>query len=145
MRQWFGSAVVQIMACHIFGAKPLSKPLLGHCQLHKLQGHFSFTKNIVCKMTPILFRGEMSIYDNGISSGKELSTWQNYLMNSDVMAWENSPPHYRPFMQGIHRSRWTPSQSSIPLNAHETPLWCYMWGGNMETVFRVQIFIHAMG
>ena len=33
MRQWIGSALVQIMACRLFGAKPLSKPMLGCCQL----------------------------------------------------------------------------------------------------------------
>ena len=27
MHQWFRSALVQIMACHLFGAKPLSKPM----------------------------------------------------------------------------------------------------------------------
>ena len=54
MRQWIGSALVQIMACRLFGAKPLSKPLLGYCQLNpqeqtssetliKIQ-KFSFTK-----------------------------------------------------------------------------------------------------
>ena len=31
-RQWIGSALVQIMACRLF-AKPLSKPMLGYCQL----------------------------------------------------------------------------------------------------------------
>ena len=30
MRQWIGSALLQIMACHLFGAKPLSKPMLGY-------------------------------------------------------------------------------------------------------------------
>ena len=33
MRQWLGSALVQIMAWRLFGAKPLSKPTLGYCQL----------------------------------------------------------------------------------------------------------------
>ena len=33
MRQWIGSALVQIMACRLFGAKLLSKPLLGCYQL----------------------------------------------------------------------------------------------------------------
>ena len=33
MHQWTGSALVQIMACHIFGPKPLSKPELSYCQL----------------------------------------------------------------------------------------------------------------
>ena len=33
MHQWIGSALVQIMACRLFSAKPLSKPVLGYCQL----------------------------------------------------------------------------------------------------------------
>ena len=33
MRRWIGSALVQIMACRLFGAKPLSKPMLGYHQL----------------------------------------------------------------------------------------------------------------
>ena len=33
MRQWIVSALVQIMACRLLGTKPLSKTILGHCQL----------------------------------------------------------------------------------------------------------------
>ena len=33
MRQWTGSAFVQVMACRLFGAKPLSEPMLAICQL----------------------------------------------------------------------------------------------------------------
>ena len=33
MRQWIGSALVQIMACCLFSANPLSKPMLGCWQL----------------------------------------------------------------------------------------------------------------
>ena len=33
VRQWIGSELVKIMACRLFGAKPLSKPMLGYCQL----------------------------------------------------------------------------------------------------------------
>ena len=32
-RQWSGSALVQIMACRLFGATPLSKLMLGYYQL----------------------------------------------------------------------------------------------------------------
>ena len=32
-RQGTGSALVQVMACRLFRAKPLSKPVLGYCQL----------------------------------------------------------------------------------------------------------------
>ena len=33
MRQWTGSALVQIMACHLIGAKPLPEPMLIYYQL----------------------------------------------------------------------------------------------------------------
>ena len=28
MRQWIGSSLVQVMACRLFGAKPLPEPIL---------------------------------------------------------------------------------------------------------------------
>ena len=33
MCQWIRSALVQIMACCLFGTKPLSKPMLGYCRM----------------------------------------------------------------------------------------------------------------
>ena len=33
MRQWIGSALVQIMAGRLFGTKPLPEPMLAYCQL----------------------------------------------------------------------------------------------------------------
>ena len=33
MRQWMGSTLFQIMACRLYGAKSLSKPMPGYCQL----------------------------------------------------------------------------------------------------------------
>ena len=33
MRRWTGSALVQVMACRLFGAKPLLEPMLAYCQL----------------------------------------------------------------------------------------------------------------
>ena len=33
--QWSGSSLVQIMACRLFGAKPLSEPMLTYCQLYR--------------------------------------------------------------------------------------------------------------
>ena len=33
MCQWTGSALVQIMACRLFGAKPLPEPMLTYCQM----------------------------------------------------------------------------------------------------------------
>ena len=33
MRQWIGLALVQVMACHLLGTKPLPEPMLSYCQL----------------------------------------------------------------------------------------------------------------
>ena len=33
MPQWIGAALVEVMACRLLDAKPLSKPMLGYCQL----------------------------------------------------------------------------------------------------------------
>ena len=70
MRQWIGSALVQIMACRLFGAKPLSKPMLGYCQLDpkeqtwmkfdtKFFIHENASENIVCEMAAILSMGDV--------------------------------------------------------------------------------------
>ena len=34
IRQWTGSALVQAMACRLFGAKPLPKPMLAYRQMN---------------------------------------------------------------------------------------------------------------
>ena len=41
MRQWIGSAFVQIIACNLFSAKSLSKPVLGDLSIGPLGTNFS--------------------------------------------------------------------------------------------------------
>ena len=70
MCQWIDSALVQIMAWRLFGAKPLCRPMLGCCQLdpkNKLQWNFvqntklfiheNAYENIVWEMAAILSWG----------------------------------------------------------------------------------------
>ena len=33
MRYWTGSSLVHVMACRLFGAKPLPEPMMAYCQL----------------------------------------------------------------------------------------------------------------
>ena len=85
MRQWIGSALVQIMACRLCGAKPLSKPTLGYCQLDRQeQTSVEFSvKNMHIKMSSarmvaILSRGRWVI---GIDTKIEVivvspTTWE---------------------------------------------------------------------
>ena len=34
MHQWTGTSLIPIMACHLFGAKPLPEPILTYCQMN---------------------------------------------------------------------------------------------------------------
>ena len=70
------SALLQIMAFRLFGDKPLSKPMLGYCQLdlgNKFQWNFNqnskffihenATENVVCETPAILSRGGWDMKD----------------------------------------------------------------------------------
>ena len=68
MRQYTGSALVQIMACRLFDVKPLSEPTLFYCQLGPWEQNLNrwwyifiqenLTENVVCEMLAILSRGK---------------------------------------------------------------------------------------
>ena len=65
MGRWTGSVFVQVMACRLFGAKPLPEPVLTYCQLYP-KNKFPWNSNICmkenafekvgCKMAVILAR-----------------------------------------------------------------------------------------
>ena len=68
MRWWTGRSLVQIMACHLVGAMPLSEPMLEYCWTLKNKLHWNFNRylcfiiqrntieNVVCEMAAILSR-----------------------------------------------------------------------------------------
>ena len=41
MHHWTGSSLVQVMACRLFGAKPLPEPMLTYCQFVPFRTNFS--------------------------------------------------------------------------------------------------------
>ena len=46
VRQWIGSALIQIMAYRLFSTKPLSKPIVNWTFRNKLQWNFTQSTNI---------------------------------------------------------------------------------------------------
>ena len=127
MRQGIGSALVQIMACGLYGAKPLSKPVLVYCQLNSVKGtnfseirngilSFSFTKMHLklssAKMAAILSRGRWGhhykilttdtpwLARKGMICKLFLVKWRKH---DDVIKWKHFP-RYWPFVRRIHRS-----------------------------------------
>ena len=74
MRQWIGSALVQIMACRLFATKPLPEVMLAYWQpdswehtavkfvsKYKLFFHENAYGNVVCENAAIFSRGDESI------------------------------------------------------------------------------------
>ena len=87
MRQWIGSALVQIMACCLFGAKPLSKPICWvivnwtpgdklQCNFDKKIQNFAFTK-MHLKMSS-------AKWWPFCPGGDELVVWLGWLFHSNV-------------------------------------------------------------
>ena len=85
MCQWIWSTLVQIMACRLFGAKPLSKPMILYCQLDpKGQTEWKFNQNTKClthwgRATHICV-GKLTTIgsDDGLSPGRRQAIiWTN--------------------------------------------------------------------
>ena len=82
MHQWIGSALIQIMACRLFGVKLLFKPMpryiVNWTPGNKLQWtfnqntkffiHENASENIVCKMAALFVQGEMSLWITDMST-----------------------------------------------------------------------------
>ena len=97
MCQWIGSALVQIMACRLFGAKPLYKPTLGYCQLDpwgqtsvnfnqniQFSIHEIVSEHIACEMAAILSRwrwvnGAFTCFKFNQSMTPEKDIWHQLL------------------------------------------------------------------
>ena len=81
MRQWTGSALVQMMVCRLFGTKQLSKPVLGHYILNignKLQWFFNQNTNF--SLTEMHLK--KIICQNGGHFGQGEINWQNLKLTS---------------------------------------------------------------
>ena len=65
MRQWTGSTLVQVIACCLFGTKPLPEPMLSYCQLY------------LYKQTSVKFESIYKTYNSW------KCTWKCLLWNGD--------------------------------------------------------------
>ena len=129
MRQWIASALVQIMACRLFGVKPLSVPMLDY---HKLDSweqaslvffikihNFSFAK-MHLKISSAKWRpfcpGEMSLsiihYTDVIMTtmASQITSltvvYSTVYSDADQRTYQSSAS--LAFGWGIHRDRWIP-------------------------------------
>ena len=155
MPQWTGSALVQIMACRSFGAKPLPEAMLAYCQLDcweqisvKFVSQFHQFRSRKCIWTcrlPIwqpfcpgarwvkvnwtfwpLTQSYTEVY---IVPSLSFAIFGYALLDIDFI-WRHKMgtfPRYWPFVRGSHR--W------IPLTkASDAELWCFLWSSPEQTV-----------
>ena len=86
MRRWIGSALVQIMACRLFGAKPFSKPMLGYCQLHQPRLWF-ITGGYLVKCWFITAAARARGQSNDLN--REILAWNLFNCRKEII---NAPP-----------------------------------------------------
>ena len=90
MSQWIMSALVQIMACRLFGAKPSSSPVLGYCQLiFRNKRHRIFNQNTKFLFTKMHLKKSSAKWGPFCRGGEELSSWQTIVFRQ-FCPWKNS-------------------------------------------------------
>ena len=98
MRQWTGSWLGQIMACCLFGTKPLYKPMLGYCQLDpkeqtsvKFESKYKTFHDNVIKWEHFLHYWPFvwGIHRSPVNSPLK-SQWCGALLFSLICAWINN-------------------------------------------------------
>ena len=118
MRQWTGSALVQVMACHLFGAKPFPEPMLAYCQLDSWeQISLKFESEFYH------FHSRKCIWNSG------LSKWQPFCPMGDELSlkWNLLLPTMYHLMIEL----------SLMYILH-SPVWLTLWGWEkMNTIFEM--------
>ena len=74
-RQWIGSALVQIMACRLFGAKPLYKPMLICCRLDPYEQTSRQDHDQVAKCGAKMVKNEVDNWELKMNSTKQSTSW----------------------------------------------------------------------
>ena len=119
MHHWPGSALVQVMACHLFGAKPLPEPMLAYCQVDsweqisvKFESEFyhfiqeNALEIVVCQNGSHFVQGQMSqcrsiIYSHGPYIGQFITIMDDTRTNSRFV-----PSQWETLLQSNAVSHW---------------------------------------
>ena len=85
MRRWIGSGLVQVMACRLFGAKPLPQPMFAYCRL-------DFWEQISMKFESefCYFHARKFNLETILSRRDELTNWSGNIMISTKLSSEKN-------------------------------------------------------
>ena len=110
-------ALVLVIACPLFGAKPLPKPTMTMIWSIKNKLQWNFNQNstmilVICKIAVILLRPQICHYSDAIMTTRasQISSlavvYSTVYSDADQRKHQNSAP--LAFVWGIHRDRWIP-------------------------------------
>ena len=77
MHLWIGSALVEIMACRLFGAKPLSKPMHGYYPLDSWE---QISMKFESELCHFHYCQNVAHFDQGKMSKKNCGNWTSLIM-----------------------------------------------------------------
>ena len=92
VRQWMASSLVLIMDCRLFGAKPLSEPMLVYCQKEpweqtsvKFESKYTTIalqkmQNVVCKMTVFRLAFNMKFAHSNVTPQETCARFALYVL-----------------------------------------------------------------
>ena len=120
MHQWTGSALVQVMACRLFGAKPLPEPMLTYCQLE----FWSLNWNSVIFIQENAFKNVVwqAEWRPFCPGGDELIQQYSWMLQEAPMCKHICPAGWHPFAWERVISTTTNGKSSRKWQV-ECPLW----------------------
>ena len=121
MRQGTGPSLVQVMACRLFGSKPLPEPMLGKNQWNVNRNDIIFIQenafeNIVCqKWTPFCPGGDVLMY--------WLTFWWRWLQNPFK---GNGEAWYHVIFTSAQNDAWYAGRSRRKLSSKVHPIKSHM-------------------
>ena len=114
MHQWIRWAWVKIIACRLFGTKPLSKPILGYCQLDpyeqtsvKFQSKYYFVINENASENIVILSRGRWVKDILFGNRNRFSPLAYWVVN----AWKQ-----KPMLSLRNRTLWKKTIQKILLN-----------------------------
>ena len=121
MRQWTGSSLVQVMACRLFGAAPLSEPILAYCQLDSSLGTY-FSEILIRILSFSFMKMQLKMLSAKMAAILSWGRWVNHSSTSPINIWDIKLVHTVPTDALAHYSTKPLAGTVVTMNINMTLL-----------------------